>query len=81
MKLKQFFKALLELPDIHLQLLTERIEQVKRNREIRDNCIMASYMLGNIKHDDIIMARESLIKGDSIEAIIHLITYINKTSK
>lgn len=81
MKLKQFFKTLLELPDRHLKLLNEKIEQVKRNTELRENCIIASWTLPNIKHDDIIMAKESLIKGDSIEAIIHLITYINKTSK
>ena len=78
---KEFFKTLSELPERHIQLLTERIEEVKRNKEVRENCIIASWTLPNIKHEDIIMARESLIKGDSIEAIKALILYINKTSK
>lgn len=81
MTLKEFFKILIELPKRHIQLLTERIEEVKRNKEINRKCIEISWHLPNIKHEDIIQARESLIKGDSVEAIKALIQYINKASE
>ncbi len=81
MKLKEFFNTLIKLPDRHIQLLNERIEEVKRNKEMQIKLIEASWTLPRIKHEDILQARESLIQGDSVEAIKALILYINKTSK
>jgi len=81
MSIKEFFKTLFELPERHIQLLTERIEEVKRNKENKMKCILLLKDLPKIKHEDIIQAREYLIQGNSIEAVKALILYINKTSK
>jgi hypothetical protein len=81
METGELFKNLLELPEKHLQLLAERIEETKREIELHRGCLDASWALPDIKHEDILQAREYLIKGDSVGAITALILYINKTSK
>jgi hypothetical protein len=81
MKLKEFFNAFLDIPIRRLELIIEETEKLKRDRYLEHRCLLLLKDLPRIYHEDIVQARESLIQGDSLEAVKALILYINKTSK
>ena len=81
MKLKEFFKAIIDLPIKRLELMVEEKEKIKKDIDLRRKCIELSWSLPRINHEDVYQARAYLIQGNSTEALKALILYINKTSK
>ena len=76
-----FFKTLFSLPKVLLKAMEARIEYLNKERENRIKCIELLQRLPMEKDFDIVLARESLIQGDYMEALGCLINYINKNNK